>query len=283
MLASLISHPFLVFLMAIVNIVAAQEGCYVCVPHGAPSSVPNPSAILTSPPPGGTIPEPPPVFVSTSSPTSPTTGCNMCRQPGYTINNPIGTMSVPGYLNGLSYSCYYVQQQAALGTFDEATCELLPDLVDESCGGCKNGAPTAYPPIHSLPNSPSAVPLDYKSSNSTDKMYEQSYFWFLVVGLGTLAAAVGVCFMRTKNPAIQEGQVEMAGTNNMEGSSEEEQAAAQLAMDEKLRPLVLQTLFPEQKVCIYFHNDDVPRKIDQLRKKISQTSLSFTWLLGLDN
>jgi hypothetical protein len=218
---------------------------------GAPSFAPNPSAILGSPAPSS-IPEPP-VFEGPPTPTSTVSGCNMCRQPGYTINNPIGTMSVPGYLNGLSFFCYYVQQQAALGTFDEATCELLPDLVDESCGGCRNGAPPAYPPITSLPISPSAAPVSFDNSISESSGDVGSYMMYLIFGLVFFFGLVIICYLKFK---INRGRsVEMTATSTIDRADggtninfEEEQAAAQLAMDEKLRPLVLRALFPEQKV-----------------------------------
>jgi hypothetical protein len=201
------------------------------------------------------IPQPP-VFGGTPTPAGAAVvpACNMCRQPGYTIKYPYGGMSVPGFLNGASILCYNIEQQAALGIFDEATCALLPDLVDESCGGCIIGAPTTHLSTAPSPTQPPAAPVGNSSSSNsnTGNIFQQSYFWFLVLGLGTLAGSICVCFLRTKNTEIQARGVGMAptaaGTNNTEDSREGEQAAAQL--EAKLRPLVLQTLFPEQKVSI---------------------------------
>jgi hypothetical protein len=75
----------------------------------------------------------------------------------------------------------------------------------------------------------------------------------LPLGLVSFFGLVILCSLKFK---INRGRtVEMTATSTIDRADggtninfEEEQAAAQLAMDEKLRPLVLRALFPEQKV-----------------------------------
>lgn len=194
----------------------------------------------------------------------------MCRQSGYIVRWPFASIIVPDFLGDNSLFCYQVEQQAYLGNFDgEETCELLPDLVEEYCGGCiiAPDAPTAsytptstYAPSHG-PFTPdpspypvtSPYPVNFDDGFDTEEESNStlgSYLMYLIFAVVSCFGFASMFYLKSKRQQ-QEGTMEMIATSHapLAGSVNNSLDAAQAAaIEEKLRPLVLDALFPEQKV-----------------------------------
>lgn len=101
--------------------------------------------------------------------------CNVCDEPGYSIANPSGIIraEIVNDVNGavdtpnefVGLRCDEIESQAERGLINETTCEAIPVLIDEYCGGCTTTLP---------PNSrPTSQPYTPTEGNAADGDYEE--------------------------------------------------------------------------------------------------------------
>lgn len=210
----------------------------------------------------GTPTPAPTSIISTSN------NCNVCRIPSYTVVSPFAEVHISTFLDGTRFFCFQLEQQAALGTFDETTCALLPDFSDEFCGGCMHpgDSTTTYGTIITF--TPSYAPalskpignygVGFNGEEDTSNSTVGSYLVYLILGLASVLACVCLIFgvKGARKQHREERTVEITPAltlhRPMEATNrfEEAQVAVQLVRGEKLRLLVLQALFPDQKVQI---------------------------------
>lgn len=203
--------------------------------------------------------------------------CNICMEPdrrifrpdgiilaeyGFTANSPYEEL--PDYLIGMR--CDSLQTQAAKGGIDEIVCysDSLRQVIDRYCGGCRNTPQPSYPSFSPRPPiSPVATPDGYpeESVDSNDDYYIQRSenkadlgMIFLIVVALCVGCNIACCCMRSKSlqPERGGGGASNNATNSSTAASRvtQDEAAKFDEEEEKVRPLVLDVLFPGQEVCI---------------------------------
>jgi len=180
--------------------------------------------------------------------------CNVCGIPGYRVIDGYGIVQVPRFTPQL---CSQVERQAALGVyaFDDALCGLFPALMDQFCSGCSDASlpPSASPSLYFQPLDPFD---DFDDFDDRDEVGEQenisddadvltlfAIFAFVVVGIAIL-----ICFVYAKKTERQQPATAIRNTEITHPATVPEISDTKLAENTKLRPLVIEALFPEQKM-----------------------------------